>query len=139
MKEIAFVTFIPALLVGIYLGFLREKLVKPCNVQPELSMLRNYSFERINIKKIPNLKFTLKGEIIKLAKKRIKSSEKVKRREEEIVKKLKISVIRGKKNYLLIGPYFIEEGKEYNGIKFLKMDDNYVYIKVGNAVFKKRY
>jgi len=55
----------------------------------------------------------------------------------ELVKNLKISVIKGKKTYLLIGPIFLEQGKVYNGIKFIGIVGNKVLIEVGGKVYEK--
>ncbi len=126
-------------LVGI-LGYIvaRPRMLPHCFLPPELTEMKNYAFEHVVVKNLPTLNFSMKGEILRI-KKPQKPVKSAKERAEKIIKNLKVSLIKGRKNYILIGPYFIEEGKEVKGIKFLKVDKEYVYIKIGNEIFKKRY
>ncbi len=56
-----------------------------------------------------------------------------------IVEKMKVSVVKGKKVYLLIGGLFIEEGKSYSGVRFLGVRDGEVLIEVDGKVYKKKF
>ncbi len=53
-----------------------------------------------------------------------------------LIEKLHFSVIKGEKEYLSVGSFFIEKGKELNGIKFLGVEDDQAVIEIQGKIYR---
>ena len=104
-----------------------------CSLPAYIKDFRNYHPMKYEAFTVPKLTFNFKGYIFAPLKGRKKASL------SEMIENLKISVITGRKRYILLDSVFIEEGKEYNGIKFLGLDDGKVVLEVNGKLYKKRF
>ncbi len=57
---------------------------------------------------------------------------------ERVVENMKLSIVEGKREFLLVEGFFIPKGAEYNGIRFLGVKDGEVYIEIKGRVYKRR-
>lgn len=101
-------------IVAVILFFLAFVFYKPkCQVPNTLLELANYHYQEWNLPKMPEkLTFQFKDVIAQTENKPVLEDF------SDLVEKLKVSVIKGEKEYLLINGFFIEKGKTFGGIKF---------------------
>ncbi len=104
-----------------------------CTYDPALSEISTFSYEEHAPLFIPKISFDFKGYIFPHTIKKGKISI------EEMIENLKINVITGKKRYVLVDSIFIEEGKSYNGIKFLGIEDGEVIFEIDGRIYKKKF
>ncbi len=104
-----------------------------CTYDPILSEISTFSYKEHAPLFIPKISFDFKGYIFPHTVKKGKISI------DEMIENLKINVITGKKRYVLVDSVFIEEGKSYNGIKFLGIEDGEVIFEIDGRIYKKKF
>ena len=128
MGRLFLIFIFPMVIAVLFFHFFHLK----CEEPSLLKELAAYTYKEHKVPDFTSYIFKLKSQ------EETRTSSLKKTEFESLVKSLKISVIRGKKTYLLIGPIFLEEGKEYNGIKFIGVIGNKVLIEVGGKVYEKK-
>jgi len=126
-----FVLSIPLIALLCFFGFTRV-YHKKCKYSPFLSEIASFSYEKFEPLTVPDIKFNFRGYIFPEGVKKSKVSI------AKMIENLKVSVITGKKMYVLLDSRFIEKGESYNGIKFLGIDNGEVIFEVDGKIYRKK-
>lgn len=106
---------------------------KRCTYDSFLAEAAGFTYERFEPLKVSDVEFNLEGYIIPHSSPRSELSV------AKMIENLKVSVITGKKMYVLLDGVFIEKGKSYNGIKFVGIDGREVIFEIDGKIYRKRF
>lgn len=123
--------------ISVMLFLILVAVHKPkCRVSPKAVELSRYTYKAwtpIEVPEVRSLALRDRERVVVL--KGNKTDERV----ESFIEKLHPSVIlKGEKEYLLLGGFFVEKGKEVNGVRFLGVENEEILIQISGKVYRIR-
>ena len=121
--------------ISVVLFFVLLAVHKPkCRVSPKALELSRYVYKSWAPVEVPEVRsLALRDRVV------VPRKNKTDKSVESFIEKLHPSVIlKGEKEYLLLGGFFVEKGKEINGVRFLGVENDEILIQVQGKVYRIR-